>query len=98
MWIADFLIAALLARMTGSIRSARDYVINPYVLVVSGAWTFDSVMVLGLLEGRTGFNRARGRAPGWRWQARRSPLMTPPARWLAISRNRGPRRSRRITR
>ncbi len=51
MWIADFLIAVLLARMTGSIRSARDYVLNPYVLLVSGAWTFDSVMALGLLAG-----------------------------------------------
>ncbi len=37
--------------MTGSIRSARDYVLNPYVLLVSGAWTFDSVMALGLLAG-----------------------------------------------
>ncbi len=48
-WIADFLIAALLARMTGTIRGARDYLLNPYVLLVSGAWTFDAIMVLGLV-------------------------------------------------
>lgn len=59
MWIADFLIAALLARMTGSIRSARDYLINPYVLIVSGAWTFDSVMVLGLLAGVYWFQQGK---------------------------------------
>lgn len=51
MWVADFLIAALLARMTGTIRGARDYLLNPYVLLISAAWTFDSVMVLGLVAG-----------------------------------------------
>jgi glycosyltransferase involved in cell wall biosynthesis len=51
MWIADFAIAALLARMSGTIRGFRDYLLNPYVLLVSAAWTFDSVMVLGLLLG-----------------------------------------------
>jgi hypothetical protein len=50
-WIADFLIAALLARMSGTVRSARDYLLNPYVLMVSGAWTFDAIMVLGLVAG-----------------------------------------------
>jgi|GEM_PF-605797 hypothetical protein len=48
-WIADFLIAALLARMSGTVRGFRDYLLNPYVLLVSGAWTFDAIMVLGLL-------------------------------------------------
>lgn len=48
-WIADFLIAALLARMSGSIRGFRDYLLNPYVLLISGAWTFDAIMVLGLV-------------------------------------------------
>ena len=48
-WIADFAIAALLARMSGTIRGFRDYLLNPYVLLVSGAWTFDAIMVLGLL-------------------------------------------------
>jgi hypothetical protein len=48
-WIADFLIAALLARMTGTIRGFRDYLLNPYVLLISGAWTFDAIMVLGLV-------------------------------------------------
>jgi hypothetical protein len=51
MWIADVLIATLLARMTGYIRGARDYLLNPYVLLVSAAWTFDAVMVLGLVAG-----------------------------------------------
>ncbi|HLJ80911.1 MAG TPA: glycosyltransferase [Ktedonobacterales bacterium] len=51
MWIADFAIAALLARMSGTIRGFRDYLLNPYVLLISAAWTFDSVMVLGLLLG-----------------------------------------------
>lgn len=50
-WIADFLIAALLARMSGTIRGWRDYLLNPYVLLISGAWTFDAVMVLGLVLG-----------------------------------------------
>jgi hypothetical protein len=50
-WVADFLIAALLARMSGTIRGARDYLLNPYVLLVSGAWTFDAIMVLGLVAG-----------------------------------------------
>jgi hypothetical protein len=48
-WIADFGIAALLARMSGTIRGFRDYLLNPYVLLVSGAWTFDAIMVLGLM-------------------------------------------------
>lgn len=51
MWIADFIIAALLARMSGTIRGWRDYLLNPYVLLISAAWTFDSVMVLGLVLG-----------------------------------------------
>jgi glycosyltransferase involved in cell wall biosynthesis len=50
-WIADFLIAAFLARMSGTVRGWRDYLLNPYVLLVSGAWTFDAVMVLGLVAG-----------------------------------------------
>ncbi len=50
-WIADFLIAALLARMSGTIRGFRDYLLNPYVLLVSGAWTFDAIMLLGLIAG-----------------------------------------------
>jgi len=48
-WVADFLVAALLARMSGTIRGFRDYLLNPYVLLVSGAWTFDAVMLLGLV-------------------------------------------------
>jgi hypothetical protein len=48
-WIADFLIAALIARMSGTIRGFRDYLLNPYVLLVSGAWTFDAIGVLGLV-------------------------------------------------
>jgi hypothetical protein len=48
-WIADFGIAAVLARMSGTIRGFRDYLLNPYVLLVSGAWTFDAIMVLGLV-------------------------------------------------
>jgi hypothetical protein len=51
MWIADFVIAAVLARMSGTIRGFRDYLLNPYVLLVSAAWTFDSVMALGLVLG-----------------------------------------------
>lgn len=51
MIIADFIIAGLLARMSGTVRGFRDYLLNPYVLLVSGAWTFDSVMLLGLLLG-----------------------------------------------
>lgn len=50
-WIADFLIATLLARMSGTIRGFRDYLLNPYVLIISGAWTFDAIMVLGLVAG-----------------------------------------------
>jgi glycosyltransferase involved in cell wall biosynthesis len=51
MWIADFIIAGLLARMSGTIRGWRDYLLNPYVLLISAAWTFDAVMVLGLVLG-----------------------------------------------
>ena len=51
MWITDFIIAGLLARMSGTIRGYRDYLLNPYVLLVSGAWTFDAIMLLGLLLG-----------------------------------------------
>ena len=50
-WIADFLLGALLMRMSGTMRGWRDYLLNPYVLLVSGAWTFDAIMVLGLLLG-----------------------------------------------
>ncbi|HKV83295.1 MAG TPA: hypothetical protein VJN88_01985 [Ktedonobacterales bacterium] len=48
-WIADFVIAAVLARMSGTVRGFRDYLLNPYVLLISGAWTFDAVMVVGLV-------------------------------------------------
>ena len=48
-WIADFVIAGVLARMSGTVRGFRDYLLNPYVLLVSGAWTFDAMMVMGLL-------------------------------------------------
>ncbi|MGZ6390884.1 MAG: polyprenol monophosphomannose synthase [Ktedonobacterales bacterium] len=51
MWITDFVIAGLLARMSGTIRGWRDYLLNPYVLLVSAAWTFDAIMLLGLLLG-----------------------------------------------
>lgn len=51
MWIADFLIATLLARMSGTIRGFRDYLLNPYVLLIAAAWTFDNVMLLGLVAG-----------------------------------------------
>ncbi len=50
-WAADFLVAAVLARMSGTIRGWRDYLLNPYVLLVSGAWTFDAVGLLGLVLG-----------------------------------------------
>jgi hypothetical protein len=50
-WLADFGIAALLARMSGTLRGWRAYLLNPYVLLISGAWTFDAVMVLGLVLG-----------------------------------------------
>ncbi|MBE3557938.1 MAG: hypothetical protein IMW89_01765 [Ktedonobacteraceae bacterium] len=50
-WIADFLVAALLARMSGTVRGFRDYLLNPYVLLISGAWTFDAIMLLGLVGG-----------------------------------------------
>ncbi len=50
-WIADFLVAALLARMAGTIRGWRDYLLNPFVLLVSAAWTFDAIMLLGLVAG-----------------------------------------------
>jgi hypothetical protein len=50
-WIADFLVAAVLARMAGTIRGWRDYLLNPFVLLVSGAWTFDAIMLLGLVLG-----------------------------------------------
>ncbi len=49
MWVADFALATLLARMSGTIRGFRDYLLNPYVLLISGAWTFDVVMVLALM-------------------------------------------------
>jgi glycosyltransferase involved in cell wall biosynthesis len=49
-WAADFLLAALLARMSGTIRGFRDYLLNPYILLVS-TWTFDSIMALGLVLG-----------------------------------------------
>lgn len=61
-WLADFGIAALLARMSGTIRGWRDYLLNPYVLLISGVWTFDAIMVLGLVAAV--YLIARGR-PGW---------------------------------
>lgn len=51
MWITDFLMAGLLARMSGTVRGWRDYLLNPYVLLISGAWTFDAIMIVGLLLG-----------------------------------------------
>jgi hypothetical protein len=58
-WAADFGIAAVLARMTGTVRAWRDYLLNPYVLLISGAWTFDAVMVLGLVLGVYWLQRGR---------------------------------------
>lgn len=51
MWVADFAIGALLARLSGTVRGFRDYLLNPYVLLVSAAWTFDALMVLAVLCG-----------------------------------------------
>lgn len=48
-WAADLGIATLLMRMTGTARGFRDYLLNPYVLLISGAWTFDAIMVLGMV-------------------------------------------------
>ncbi len=50
-WMADFAIAALLARMTGTAQGFRSYLLNPYVLLIGSGWTFDAMMVLGLLLG-----------------------------------------------
>lgn len=58
-WAADFAIAAVLARLTGTVRAWRDYLLNPYVLLISGAWTFDAVMVLGLVLGVYWLQRGR---------------------------------------
>ena len=58
-WIADFLVGALLMRMSGTVRGWRDYLLNPYVLLISGAWTFDAIMVLGLLLGVYWLQRGR---------------------------------------
>ncbi|GAC1459359.1 MAG: hypothetical protein PVSMB4_18690 [Ktedonobacterales bacterium] len=58
-WAADFAIATILARMTGTIRGFRDYLLNPYVLLISGAWTFDAIMVLGLVLGVYWVGRGR---------------------------------------
>jgi hypothetical protein len=58
-WLADFGIAAALARMTGTIRSWRGYLLNPYVLLISGAWTFDAVMVFALVLGVYWLQRSR---------------------------------------
>lgn len=48
-WLADLLIATLLLRTSGTVRGFRDYLLNPYVLLISGAWTFDAIMALGLV-------------------------------------------------
>lgn len=61
-WAADFGIAALLMRMSGTARGFRDYLLNPYVLLISGAWTFDAIMVLGMVAAV--YFIGRGRA-GW---------------------------------
>jgi hypothetical protein len=61
-WVADFGVAAVLARLTGTVRAWRDYLLNPYVLLVSGAWTFDAIMVLGLVLGVYWLQRGR---VGW---------------------------------
>jgi hypothetical protein len=50
-WAADFAIAAVLARLTGTVRMFGAYLLNPFVLLVSGAWTFDALMVLALVLG-----------------------------------------------
>jgi hypothetical protein len=64
-WLGDLGIAWLLLRMTGTLRWSRNYLLNPYVLLVSGCWTFDSVMVFALLlavylllRGRVGWSAA----------------------------------------
>lgn len=59
MWITDFILAGVLARMSGTVRGWRDYLLNPYVLLVSGAWTFDAIMILGLLLGAYYLQRSK---------------------------------------
>ncbi|HEX8996276.1 MAG TPA: glycosyltransferase family 87 protein [Ktedonobacterales bacterium] len=61
-WVADFAIATLMMRMSGTARGFRDYLLNPYVLLISGAWTFDAIMVLGMVAAV--YLVARGRV-GW---------------------------------
>lgn len=51
-WIADFAVAWMLWRMTGRVWAAALWLLNPLVLLVSGAWMFDSIpaaLTLGAL-------------------------------------------------
>jgi hypothetical protein len=63
-WAADFGVAAVLARLTGTARAWRDYLLNPFVLLISGAWTFDAVMVLAMVVGVYWMQRGRVGAAG----------------------------------
>ena len=55
-WLADFGIAFLLLHMSGRQASQR-YLLNPYVIFVSGVWFFDAIMVFFLLLGVYLFQR-----------------------------------------
>ena len=55
-WLADFGILFLLLQMSGRQASQR-YVLNPYVIFVSGVWFFDAIMVFFLLLGVYLFQR-----------------------------------------
>jgi len=51
-WIADFAVAWMLWRMTGKVWPVALWLLNPLVLLVSGAWMFDSIpaaLTLGAL-------------------------------------------------
>ncbi len=58
-WLGDLGIAVLLWRMTQSTRSFRNFLLNPYVLLVSACWTFDSLMVFALALGVYWLQRGR---------------------------------------
>lgn len=94
-WLADFGIAFLLLRMADR-QASRRYLLNPYVVFVSGVWFFDAIMVFFLLLGvylfRQGHVALSGAALALGALIKYVPVVAVPVLLIALIRDRRPPR------
>lgn len=87
-WAADFAIAGMLWWRLRSVAAVALYLLNPLVLVVSGAWMFDAIPAALTLAALLAFERERfawsGALLGFGFLAKIYPLFLLPVFFLAL--------------